>query len=84
MWAPAARAKNPEQPETAVPVGSDMDFFDHDKLGPFWLGAEVNSIFEQLDDPAHRHMLEVVREHSRAESTWPVVACWSSGPRPEH
>jgi high affinity Mn2+ porin len=41
-----ARAKNPEQPETAVPVGSDMDFLDHDKMGPFWLGAEANSIFQ--------------------------------------
>src|SRR5437016_2452600 len=47
-----ARAKNPEEPETAVPVGSDMDFLDHDRMGPFWLGAEVNSIF-QTNLPFH-------------------------------
>jgi hypothetical protein len=41
-----ARAHNPEQPETAVPVGSDLDFLNHDRMGPFWLGAEVNSIFQ--------------------------------------
>jgi high affinity Mn2+ porin len=41
-----AWAKNPEEPETAPPIGSDMDFLDHDKMGPFWLGAEVNSIFQ--------------------------------------
>ena len=42
----AARAKNPEEPETAIPVGSDMDFLDHDKEGPLWLGGEVNSILQ--------------------------------------
>jgi high affinity Mn2+ porin len=41
-----ARAKNPEAPETAIPVGSDMDFLDHDKMGPFWLGGELNSILQ--------------------------------------
>jgi hypothetical protein len=41
-----AFAKNPEEPETAVPVGSDMDFLDHDKEGPYWLGAEANGIFQ--------------------------------------
>jgi high affinity Mn2+ porin len=46
LWAAAARAKNPEAPETAIPVGSDMDFLDHEKMGPFWFGAEVNSIFQ--------------------------------------
>ena len=46
LWAAGARAKNPEEPETAIPVGSDMDFLDHDKMGPFWLGAEANSIFQ--------------------------------------
>src|SRR6478609_5668049 len=46
LWAPRAHAKNPEEPETAVPVGSDLDFLNHDKMGPFWLGAEVNSIFQ--------------------------------------
>ena len=46
LWGAAAVAKNPEEPETAVPVGSDMDFLDHDKEGSFWLGAEANSIFQ--------------------------------------
>jgi hypothetical protein len=46
LWGAKAAAKNPEEPETAVPVGSDMDFLDHDKEGPFWLGAEANSIFQ--------------------------------------
>jgi hypothetical protein len=46
LSARGARAKNPEEPETAVPVGSDMDFLDHDKEGSFWLGAEFNSIFQ--------------------------------------
>jgi hypothetical protein len=46
LWPALARAKNPEEPETAIPVGSDMDFLDHDKMGRFWLGAEVNSIFQ--------------------------------------
>ena len=46
LWGAAARAKNPEEPETAVPVGSDMDFLDHDKMGPFWVGAEFNSILQ--------------------------------------
>jgi hypothetical protein len=46
LWSARAAAKNPEEPETAVPVGSDMDFLDHDKEGPFWFGAEGNSIFQ--------------------------------------
>jgi hypothetical protein len=46
LWSARAAAKNPEEPETAVPVGSDMDFLDHDREGPFWLGAEVNSILQ--------------------------------------
>jgi hypothetical protein len=46
LWGARAVAKNPEEPETAIPVGSDMDFLDHDKEGRFWLGAEFNSIFQ--------------------------------------
>jgi hypothetical protein len=46
LWAFPARAKNPEEPETAIPPGSDMDFGDHSGTGPLWLGAEVNSIFQ--------------------------------------
>jgi len=46
QWGTNAAAKNPEEPETAIPVGSDMDFLDHDKFGPFWLGAEANSILQ--------------------------------------
>jgi hypothetical protein len=46
LWPLRARAKNPEEPETAVPVGSDMDFLNHDAMGPFWLGAEGNTIFQ--------------------------------------
>jgi high affinity Mn2+ porin len=41
-----AHAKNPEQPETAVPPGSDMTFLDHAGTGPFWFGAEANSILQ--------------------------------------
>jgi hypothetical protein len=39
-----ARAKNPEQPETATPLGTEETFFDHGKTGPIWIGAEINSI----------------------------------------
>ncbi|HVU49048.1 MAG TPA: carbohydrate porin [Polyangia bacterium] len=46
LWSARAAAKNPEEPETAIPIGSDMDFLDHDREGPFWLGAEANSIFQ--------------------------------------
>jgi high affinity Mn2+ porin len=42
---PAVRAKNPEQPETA-PRSEDMTFLDHERSSRFWLGAEVNSIFQ--------------------------------------
>jgi hypothetical protein len=46
LWPGHARAKNPEEPETAPPVGKDLDFLNHDKEGSFWFGAEVNSIFQ--------------------------------------
>jgi hypothetical protein len=41
-----AEAKNPEEPETAIPQGHDLDFLDHEGNRPYWLGAEVNSIFQ--------------------------------------
>jgi hypothetical protein len=40
------RAKNPEEPETAIPQGGDMDFLDHEGNKPYWLAGEVNSIFQ--------------------------------------
>jgi high affinity Mn2+ porin len=46
LGATAARAKNPEQPEDAMPPGGDMTFLDHEGTGPLWLGAEINSIFQ--------------------------------------
>jgi high affinity Mn2+ porin len=41
-----AHARNPEEPETAMPPGGDMTFLDHDGTGPLWLGAEANSILQ--------------------------------------
>ena len=46
LCAPVARAKNPEEPEDAMPAGSDMTFLDHAGTGPFWFGAEANSILQ--------------------------------------
>src|SRR4051794_11531556 len=46
LWATPAGARNPEEPETAPPPGSGLTFLDHEGTGPFWLGAEVNSIFQ--------------------------------------
>jgi high affinity Mn2+ porin len=46
MWATPASAKNPEEPETAIPPGSDMTFLDHAGVGPLWLGGEANSILQ--------------------------------------
>jgi hypothetical protein len=41
----AARARNPEQPETAPKV-EDITFLEHDLPVPYWLGAEINSILQ--------------------------------------
>ena len=41
-----ARAKNPEQPETAPPVDENLTFIDHSGSQPFWFGAEINTIFQ--------------------------------------
>jgi hypothetical protein len=41
-----ARARNPEQPETAPPPGGDMTFLDHSGKSPFWFGAEFSSILQ--------------------------------------
>ncbi len=41
-----AVARNPEEPETAPKAGNDLTFLNHDGPGPFWIGAEVNSIFQ--------------------------------------
>jgi hypothetical protein len=41
-----AQAKNPEEPETAQPPGTQTTFIDHSLTGPFWFGAEMNSIFQ--------------------------------------
>ena len=46
LFGSVARAKNPEQPETAMPTGGDMTFLDHEGTGPFWFGAEANSILQ--------------------------------------
>ena len=63
LCASSALARNPEEPETAPRVGSDITFVDHDKQDPYWLGAEVNSIsqyhpsfhadYSSGPDPAH-------------------------------
>jgi high affinity Mn2+ porin len=39
-----ARARNPEEPETAPRVGAEETFIDHAGTQPFWFGAEANSI----------------------------------------
>jgi high affinity Mn2+ porin len=41
----AARAKNPEQPETA-PQSGELTFIDHETPRPYWIGAEINSILQ--------------------------------------
>jgi high affinity Mn2+ porin len=45
-FATPSSAHNPEQPETARPLGNDQTFIDHTTFAPFWFGAEVNSIFQ--------------------------------------
>jgi hypothetical protein len=45
-FAVPARARNPEQPETAPPVWGGLTFMDHSGPGPFWFGAEINGIFQ--------------------------------------
>jgi hypothetical protein len=41
-----ARARNPENPENAPPPGTATTILDHIKMGQFWFGAEMNSIFQ--------------------------------------
>jgi len=41
-----AAAHNPEQPETAPPLGVNETFVDHTTFAPFWFGAEMNTIFQ--------------------------------------
>jgi hypothetical protein len=41
-----ASARNPEEPELAPKPGTDLTFLNHDKPWPFWIGAQVNSIFQ--------------------------------------
>jgi hypothetical protein len=41
-----AAARNPEEPETAMPMGTNETFLDHTTFAPFWFGAEVNTIFQ--------------------------------------
>ncbi len=36
--------------------------------------AEINAQIERLDNPVHRHMLEVMRDHFWAEVVWDVPA----------
>ena len=40
-----ALAANPEEPEDA-PHARDETFLDHDQMGPFWFGAQVNTILQ--------------------------------------
>src|SRR5581483_5714284 len=46
LAAAPARAKNPEQPETAPQPGTDQTFLDHSGPLPFWFGGEMNTIFQ--------------------------------------
>jgi high affinity Mn2+ porin len=41
-----AGAHNPEQPETAPPLGTGETFLDHTTFAPFWFSAEMNTIFQ--------------------------------------
>ena len=41
-----AAARDPEQPETAPPLGTTETFIDHSTFAPFWFGAEANTIFQ--------------------------------------
>jgi hypothetical protein len=41
-----AAARNPEEPETARPLGHEQTFIDHTTFAPFWFGAELNTIFQ--------------------------------------
>jgi high affinity Mn2+ porin len=45
-WTAPAFAKTPEPPETTSHRGGEMTFIDHDRTGPFWIGAQANSIFQ--------------------------------------
>jgi len=60
-----AHAKNPEQPETAPRPEAQATFLDHspEAFGPFWVGAEVNSILQHHGDfhaprPSGPHSLQ--------------------------
>jgi len=50
LLAGRAQAKNPEAPETAPRPEEEATFLDHDAFGPFWLGAEINSILQHHGD----------------------------------
>jgi len=52
LLAGRARAKNPEQPETAPRPDEQATFLDHspEAFGPFWVGGEVNSILQHHGD----------------------------------
>jgi hypothetical protein len=78
LWPRGARAKNPEEPETAIPVGSDMDFLDHDKEGPFWLGGEVNSIFQT--NPSFRSAYN--GHNSFGNQPWDPNVSWAAQQAP--
>jgi hypothetical protein len=43
-----ARARNPEQPETAAPLGNDQTFIDHTTFAPFWFGGFGLNAIQQL------------------------------------
>ena len=45
--------------------------------------AEINAFAETLDNPDHRRMLEVSRDHYWGEVVWrPSTASWRRSPRP--
>ncbi|HJZ84016.1 MAG TPA: carbohydrate porin [Polyangia bacterium] len=46
LAARTAHGSNPEQPETAQPAGAGTTFLDHSGTGPFWFGAEWNTILQ--------------------------------------
>ena len=45
IFSSSAWAANPEQPETA-PKSTEVTFLPHDGPQPYWIGAEINSIFQ--------------------------------------
>jgi hypothetical protein len=65
LGARPAAAKNAEEPETA-PRGTDMSFVDHEGMGNWWLGGEINSIL-QFHPPFHSPYMGKNSLHGDAE-----------------